>query len=75
MLEGFNQGFCTLFWDGDWGKCCQIHDLEYGMLVNKLAADWHLFTCVGASNWLIALIMFAGVSIFGWFFYPRKKKQ
>jgi LPXTG-motif cell wall-anchored protein len=74
---------CT-FWPDrfagmDWSHCCAAHDLAYrtgipGM--GRAAADAELFRCVTeatGAHWFAGL-MFAGVSVFGWVFWRRKKK-
>ena len=70
---------CTLWLDGwgdlSWRQCCDIHDIAYGIGANKIAADLDLAMCVAQSGaGVMALIMLAGLTLFGWIFYPRKKR-
>lgn len=70
-------GACTLWFDGDWGRCCQIHDLAYAIGVPKGQADMDLAQCVAGSGHAgIALIMLLGVTLFGgrWYAAARKKR-
>jgi hypothetical protein len=74
--EQFNTGYCTLWWDGVWGKCCEIHDLAYSVGLDKLQADIDLGLCVAQTgNIGIGILMFIAVAIFGVFFYPWSKKK
>lgn len=67
---------CTLWFQGNWRHCCEIHDAEYFEGFDKLQSDLNLMSCVADAGWpLMGLIMFIGVSIFGWFFYPRNKTK
>lgn len=76
MLSDFNQGYCTFWWDGNWAKCCEVHDIAYGSGTDKLLADIELGLCViNTGNLWMGIVMFLGVSIFGWFFYKRQKKK
>lgn len=76
MLEKFNTGFCTLWWDGVWGKCCELHDIAYSMNFDKFQADLELGLCVAQTgNIGMGILMFIGVAVFGVFFYPWFKKK
>lgn len=60
----------------DWGHCCQVHDLQYDLQVDKLTADWDLFICVAdSSNVLLAGIMLLGVLALGSKYYMNAKRQ
>jgi LPXTG-motif cell wall-anchored protein len=75
MLGSFNTGFCTLWWDGVWAQCCEVHDIAYAAGVDKFQADLGLGICVAQTgHFWMGVVMFLGVSIFGYFFYNRKKK-
>lgn len=75
-----NKDYCTLFPDKLFGydisQCCKAHDEAYVGTTPKTQADLELFNCIkykGDSIALtIALVVFSGVSVFGWFFYKRK---
>lgn len=73
---------CTLWPDAlfgvDWGACCRAHDLAYMAGDDKLQADRELALCVGRTAGTIftnfmGFLMGAGVGIFGWFFYRRRR--
>lgn len=78
--------YCTSFPESlfriDLSYCCKAHDLAYETQVSKNEADIALFRCVydSADGWLvvpsflIAALMFAGVSLFGKRFYLKAKK-
>lgn len=71
--EPFGNG-CTGWFDGVWRHCCDAHDLDYALGVDKLQADLALAACVtDTGHPIIALVMLAGVTLFGWFFYRRRK--
>lgn len=54
----------------DWGHCCQVHDLEYDLQVDKLTADWNLFSCVAqVAPWWMAAVMYIGVLALGAKYY------
>ena len=72
---GISDG-CTLFPDGDWFECCQIH-VAYakgGTAADRQEADRELAECVRAGGRpLVASLMYAGVRFggaewlpFGW---------
>ena len=76
MLNQFNAGFCTLWWDGSWAQCCEVHDIAYGMGLDKFQADIDLGICVAKTgNVGMGILMFLGVTILGVFFYPWSKKK
>jgi hypothetical protein len=76
MPEQFNIGSCTLWWDGVWGKCCEVHDIAYASGLDKLQADIDLGLCVAQTGNLgMGIIMFLGVAIFGVLFYPWLKNK
>lgn len=69
---------CTLWPDGNYGKCCERHDKAYfkgGTQCDRLAADRSLRECVRMKGhpW-IAQIMYIGVRLFGapWFPSPYR---
>ena len=73
---------CTCWFDGWWGDCCLAHDSAYADGKPKFKADIELFRCVANSGYntrtniasvLIAILMLAGVSIFGWLFYKKRR--
>ncbi|MEM9734230.1 MAG: hypothetical protein AAF903_12220 [Pseudomonadota bacterium] len=71
---------CTLWWDRlfgkDWSHCCAAHDEAYAIGIDRGLADAVLEACVAAASGspLLGLIMFAGVSAFGWLFYRRASR-
>lgn len=75
---------CTLWLDGlgpyDWRHCCDIHDLAYYELAPKLDADLALAGCVLEAGGpilgpLMATVMFAGLTLFGWVWYEKAKSK
>ena len=71
---------CTMFPEGSWGECCRIHDVAYETQVDKKQADIDLYNCVKESSdsfgiGLIALMMFIGVTTFGFPFYRKSRKK
>jgi|TARA_A100001391_G_scaffold44812_4_gene26295 hypothetical protein len=69
---------CTLWIDGiagtNWRHCCEVHDAAYSSLANKLFADLDLARCVGESGApIMAVVMFCGVTLFGWIWYARAR--
>jgi hypothetical protein len=71
------ENYCTLFFEGTWGECCRIHDIAYETQEPKGQADIDLYNCVKEADpevltWLVAAIVFAGVSLFGSRFYRKK---
>lgn len=67
---------CTLWFDGAWGHCCQVHDLAYEIGVDKWTADLDLAACVAQTGHAgIALIMLAGVTLGGWLWYAKARRR
>ena len=69
---------CTLWFDRlgdlDWRQCCDAHDLAYYQQADKWEADVQLALCVAdAGAPIIGIIMFVGVSLFGWIWYRRRQ--
>jgi hypothetical protein len=63
---------CTDWINGVWRSCCDAHDLAYAAGLPKIPADLDLASCVaGTGHGVMALVMLAGVTIFGWLFYSR----
>lgn len=72
--------YCTMFPEGWWPHCCQMHDIAYGVL--RRQADLDLMQCVSnsavdnpfaaAASVAIAGTMYIGVRLFGWRFWKRK---
>jgi hypothetical protein len=75
------QDYCTLFPDRlghkDWSNCCKAHDAAYAGTGARLAADRELAACVAAeTGWDgLAVVMFAGVATFGWWFRRKGKSN
>lgn len=76
--------YCSFFPDNignvDLSQCCKAHDEAYSLQLPKRQADVELFNCVKEAGdfsglWLIAALMFAGVSVGGWWFYKRARVQ
>lgn len=64
---------CTLWFDGVWRQCCDLHDLAYAAGTDKILADLDLARCVAQTgHGTMGLIMLAGVTFFGWLFYRRR---
>lgn len=76
------ENHCTLFLEGfstkySWSHCCEAHDRAYEIQVDKSQADIDLFNCVReadptAVTWVVAVLMFVGVSLFGARWYRKK---
>ena len=75
---------CTLFPDTigniNITHCCEAHDNAYALQTGKWEADVELFKCVkeaypSGGMFLIAALMFAGVSLGGWLWYVRGGKR
>ncbi|MNQ82753.1 hypothetical protein D3C85_978130 [compost metagenome] len=77
--------FCTLFPERilqyDISQCCKAHDDAYSIIsvIPRYEADIELMNCVKEAfptNTFLAitipLLMFAGVAVFGGFFYKKK---
>lgn len=77
---------CTGWFEGWWSHCCEIHDSQYANSINRYVSDVDLLKCVTNSypevlmnspelavviSGAIAVIMFAGVRLFGWYFYKK----
>ena len=63
---------CTLFPEGTWSHCCARHDRRYeNTRISKLQADKLLFRCVKKESLLIAIAMFSGVTLFGYYWYCK----
>ena len=70
------EDYCTFFPDGSWSHCCKAHDKAYEMQGDKHTADIELYSCVKEASpsgltWLVAVLMLAGVSLFGRKFYKK----
>lgn len=67
----FESDGCSLWPDGDWGDCCEGHDMDYwcgGSYVDRLRSDARLASCVARGRWyrwLLGGVMFLGVQAFG----------
>lgn len=75
---------CTLWFPGFWEQCCDQHDIDYAMLVDRFSADLDLMFCVlqAASDpvtlvvaLIVAPLMFLGVRAFGWVYYHGLHKK
>lgn len=71
------ENYCTFFFEGSWTECCRKHDIAYETQAPKGQSDIELFNCVRESDptavtWVVAALMFAGVSLFGARFYRKK---
>ena len=67
---------CTLFLDGVWRQCCDIHDIAYVAGGDKGAIDWALFECVAATGHpVMAVVMLAGVTLFGWLWWRAARRR
>ncbi len=81
--------WCTLWPEGWWGYCCEAHDKAYGAQIVRAVADRDLFQCVAhslpawADGWggiaaavsvVVGGIMYAGVRLFGAYFFRRAGK-
>jgi hypothetical protein len=80
---------CSLFPDGNYRECCDIHDAEYfrgGSFRERRQSDKRLYRCVrskkGWQNEIAAPVMYLGVRVFGgsllptpfrWGFGQKKK--
>ncbi|CAE7879335.1 unnamed protein product, partial [Symbiodinium necroappetens] len=62
---------CTMFPEGDWAHCCQLHDIAYDASgTPRLEADLDLLLCLtDMGRPIVGIIMFLGVVLFGWLFY------
>ena len=67
---------CTLFPEGSWQECCYLHDLNYiRQKITRKEADKRLLSCVKERCKVVAYIMYAGVRLFGWYFWNKNKKD
>lgn len=64
---------CTLFPDGNYGSCCQEHDLAYSKrLVSRSEADLKLYECIRERGRpKTAIIVYIAVRVFGWIWWGR----
>ena len=66
---------CTGWIDGVWRHCCDAHDIAYSSGFDKFQTDLELAVCVAQTgNPIVAVLMFLGVTIFGWFWYLKAKR-
>lgn len=71
MLSHESDG-CTLFPDGSYVSCCDMHDAAYGALYNRRKADKDLKKCVDACGRpVLAWVIWLGVRLGGWPFWWR----
>lgn len=67
---------CTLFPDYNWDECCKFHDYQYlSKKVSRKEADKILYNCVKNKSKTIAYVMYAGVRLFGWYFWNKSKRK
>jgi hypothetical protein len=75
---------CTKFPEGWWAHCCAAHDIAYVDGTRKLIADVDLLVCVSTAgtewwqhvlSFTIGGVMFAGVSLFGMFYYEHGQRD
>ena len=73
----FRGNGCSLFPDGNYRECCDIHDLDYfrgGSFRERRRSDKRLYRCVrskkGWHNELAAPVMYLGVRVFGMSILP-----
>lgn len=72
---------CTLFPEGWWAHCCEAHDAAYAAQIGQMTADTTLLQCVAASgdgllapvSVAVGVVMFLGVTVFGWRYYRKAK--
>ncbi len=64
---------CTLWFEGNWGHCCEAHDFHYSAMstISRYEADKHLYKCVKQKSRPIAILMFIGVRLFGYNNYDK----
>ena len=84
-IEPYNPlgDYCTNWFDRlqfwwinwDWSRCCYEHDVAYATLIPKGMADGALrecvFSVVGFPGIGITILMYLGVSLFGWAYYAQ----
>jgi hypothetical protein len=72
---------CTMWFNGEYRKCCEEHDAAYFKSDGwhaRLQADNRLFKCVaklGFGYSMVAPVMWLGVRIFGSPLFPFHKKR
>ena len=66
---------CTFWPDRTWRACCDAHDAAYSLGIDKLQADWNLLTCVLPYDPIAAVLMFGGVSLFGWLWWLKARRR
>ena len=72
-MPEFKGDGCTMWFDGVWRACCDAHDFAYTYGANKILADLDLATCVAKTgHGAMGLVMLAGVTIGGWYWWHRK---
>lgn len=73
-IRPFKTDGCSMCPDGSWGHCCEAHDIPYwkgGTAGERWDADVAMFKCVREeTNWLWASVMFVGVRIGGFPYWP-----
>lgn len=86
---------CTMFLEGAHSSCCDIHDHDYAMGIDRKEADQRLKKCIRLvreeqyemdtkagknfiwlflkyKSWrILAVLMYAAVRTFGWYFWER----
>lgn len=67
---------CTMFPEGNWQRCCTRHDIDYTRQeMSRKEADKELLSCVKERCKVVAYIMYAGVRLFGWYFWNKQKDK
>ena len=76
---------CSMFSNGNWLHCCQIHDINCILALENLSykmrleADIALFECVYKKNKLVAYVMYIGVrawaNTFWWINYRKESLE
>jgi hypothetical protein len=76
--------YCTLFPEGWWAHCCQIHDNDYAAQAGQALADERLWQCVansadgtfvGTASIIVASVMWCGVRVFGRRYYRKAGEE
>jgi LPXTG-motif cell wall-anchored protein len=75
----FENDGCTLFPEGTWATCCDIHDQAFAVgteFHEFISANWQLYTCMSQHNPIMALLALIGVMTLGatFFFLGRKRR-
>jgi hypothetical protein len=66
---------CTLWFDGSWRECCCRHDRRYAnKRLTRKQADILLRRCVAKKSVAMSHVMYAGIRLFGWYFYNKINK-